>query len=89
MEAPEKLFESKVAKGEYLAKGKWSRFVQGLDESKLIGTALMLENMAQHMGQMDETVRAVNVGNFDRFAFPLIRATYPNLIAHELVSVQP
>jgi hypothetical protein len=27
--------------------------------------------------------------NFDRFAFPLIRAVFPNLIAQDLVSVQP
>ncbi len=38
---------------------------------------------------MDETVRAQNVGNFDRFAFPLIRAVYPSLISQDLVSVQP
>lgn len=83
------IYESRVAKGDKLAKGKWEKYVKGLNAQDAVGTALMLENTQQWMGELDETVRAVNVGNFDRFAFPLVRATYPNLVAHELVSVQP
>jgi hypothetical protein len=83
------LLEKRTAKGSVLAEGKWARMLKGLDGSVAESTALVLENTAQFMANMDETVRAVNVGNFDRFAFPLIRATYPQLAAHELVSVQP
>lgn len=36
-----------------------------------------------------ETTRIINVGNFDKVAFPMIRAVFPNLIANDLVSVQP
>jgi hypothetical protein len=81
--------ESKVAKGEQLAETKWSPFLDGLDGVDRANTALVLENAANFLGSIEETVRAVNVGNFDRFAFPLIRAVFPNLIGQELVSVQP
>jgi hypothetical protein len=52
-------------------------------------TAQIMENTARELSMLDETVRAANVGNFDRFAFPLIRAVFPNLVAQDLVSVQP
>ncbi len=83
------LIEERMAKGDLLANNKWKDYVedlQGLDRSF---TALMLENTANYLAQFNEVSRAVNVGNFDRFAFPLIRAVFPHLIAQEIVSVQP
>jgi hypothetical protein len=77
------------AKGEILAESKWKREVKGLDARDASTTALVLENTKKWLSRMDETVRAQNVGNFDRFAFPLIRAVYPTLVTQDLVSVQP
>lgn len=86
---PFTLIESKVADGEKLSQGKWSRFVDGLEGTDKAFTSLVLENTSQWLASLNETVRAVNVGNFDRFAFPLVRAVFPNLVAQDLVSVQP
>jgi hypothetical protein len=36
-----------------------------------------------------ESVRVHNIGNFDKFAYPLIRLVYPSLITNEIVTVQP
>lgn len=83
------VLNERAAKGEQLALGKWSPYVEGLSGVDAAFTALIMENTAKWMGNMEETVRATNVGNFDRFAFPLIRAVYPNLVAQDLVSVQP
>lgn len=83
------LIESTRAKGEQLAESKWKEFVSDLKGHDAASTALVLENTAQWMARLDETVRTQNVGNFDRFAFPLIRAVFPNLVSQDLVSVQP
>jgi hypothetical protein len=77
------------AKGEILAETKWKDSVQGLEPRDASGTALILENAKKWMSSLSETVRAQNVGNFDRYAFPLIRAVYPSLVSQDLVSVQP
>lgn len=53
------------------------------------GTAAMLKNTSQMFEAMDETTKALHVGNFERFSYPIVRAVYPNLIAHQLVSTQP
>ena len=52
-------------------------------------TALMLENERFYMENMDEATRLSRVGGFIDYIYPLIRAVFPNLIAHELCSVQP
>jgi len=52
-------------------------------------TMIMCENLYNHIQSIDESVRAINFGKFQKYAFPLVRAVWPNLIAHELVSVQP
>jgi hypothetical protein len=49
----------------------------------------MLENTRRYFEQMSEDVKILNVGNFDKFAFPIIRALFPQLAAVDLVSVQP
>lgn len=52
-------------------------------------TAIMLENERQFIESMDEATRLQRVGGFIDYIYPLIRAVFPNLIAHELCSVQP
>lgn len=59
------------------------------DQWKLAGTALMLENTRKWLANMDETTRLVNVGDFQKYAFNMVRALFPSLAAHELFSVQP
>lgn len=51
--------------------------------------AVLFENERAHLKQLSEEMRAVNVGSFTKFIFPLLRRTFPNLIANEIVSVQP
>lgn len=52
-------------------------------------TAILLENTNEYMQRMDETTRVVNMGNFVDYGFDVITAVVPNLIAQDLVSVQP
>lgn len=76
-----------------LAEGRWSHLCKSLLEKgqaeKAALTARLLENNRNWMKVLDEDVKMLNVGSFDRFAFPMIRAVYPNLVATDLVSVQP
>lgn len=53
------------------------------------GTAKMLENIRQLFENMDETTRLVQIGDFQKYAFNMVRALFPSLAAHELASVQP
>ena len=52
-------------------------------------TALMLENTRNWLYGMNEATRAINIGDYERYAFQMVRAVFPNVIAHEIVSVQP
>lgn len=53
------------------------------------GLAVMLENTNRFLNSLDETTRAVAVGDFQKYAMPMVRAIFPELIANEIVSVQP
>ena len=83
--------------GERLASHpKWEALCDGLEGSKRTLVALLLENQYKHFlelgrdpDQLLETTKVLNIGNFDKYAFPLIRAVYPNLVSSEIVSVQP
>jgi hypothetical protein len=88
------------AVGERLAESaRWAPYVGDLKGIDRVWTAILLENQARHMastrpqlsvsGGLNETTKLLNVGSFDKFAFPIIRAVYPKLIANEIVSVQP
>jgi hypothetical protein len=65
--------------------------MDGLDPSSWKGafTALMVENTRKEFGALDEATKLINIGSFEKYAYPLIRGVFPNLIAHEIVSVQP
>jgi hypothetical protein len=67
-------------------------FLKGIPEDKehLRATlAILLENSMKWLRGLDETTRLVHVGSFEKFVFPLIRAVFANLVANELVTVQP
>lgn len=65
--------------------------MEGLPEDSFIRahTAIMLENMRDYISSLDETTKLVNIGSFEKYAFSMVRAIFPNLAAHNLASVQP
>ena len=74
---------------------KWAPMLEGIPdrtdhERYTLGvTAILFENESQHLQSLNEETRTVNVGSFTKFIFPVLRRVFPNLIANELVSVQP
>jgi hypothetical protein len=74
---------------------KWGDFLEGMPqrdkgEKYTLGvTAMLMENQAQYLKNLSEEMRSVNVGSFTKFIFPVLRRVFPNLIANEIVSVQP
>jgi hypothetical protein len=71
------------------AKG-WKEMVAGIkDDRKRAFTALMLENYRVRRAGLDEATSTLQVGNFDKWAFPIISIVSENLVAQDLVSVQP
>ena len=77
---------------------KWGPALDGIenDYTKRV-TAQLLENQLKSCQQesIDEaavdtgTTTVGSLGTFQKFAFPLVRRVYPELIANQLVSVQP
>lgn len=74
---------------------KWGEFLEGIPDRteqqrySLGVAALLMENEAQHLLNLNEDTRTTNVGSFTKFIFPILRRVFPNLIANEVVSVQP
>lgn len=74
---------------------KWRPLLEGLsdrtehDRYVLGCTAMLMENQSQYLQSMTEDTRSINVGNFTKFIFPVLRRVFPNLIANDIVSVQP
>ncbi len=74
---------------------KWGDLLEGMPDRTerdryVLGTvAVLMENESQHLQSLEEETRLVNVGSFTKFIFPVLRRVFPNLIAHDLVSVQP
>jgi hypothetical protein len=74
---------------------KWKGLLEGLPDRTerdryVLGTiAVLMENESQHLQSLEEETRLVNVGSFTKFIFPVLRRVFPNLIAHDIVSVQP
>jgi Major capsid protein Gp23 len=74
---------------------KWKDFLEGMhdrseqDRYTLGVTAMLMENQSQYLQNLTEDTRTINVGSFTKFIFPVLRRVFPNLIANEIVSVQP
>jgi len=65
-------------------------FIQGIENPyrrSLVGH--LLEQTYRAFSRLDETTRTLAVGNYEKYVFPIIRMVYSNLVAAELVSVQP
>jgi hypothetical protein len=77
---------------------KWEPVLEGInnDYTRRV-TAQLLENQAKAVvqerlteaGVGDGTTTTGQLGVFQKFAFPLVRRVYPDLIANKIVGVQP
>ena len=96
MSAIEKLTEGIVARdlgqeGAALL-NKWEKtgLLEGLDNDVTKNNmARLLENQAKQLLKEASTMEAGNVEGFSAVAFPIVRRVFGDLIANELVSVQP
>lgn len=69
---------------------KWKDLLEGVQGDHVRrSTAILLENEMSFLQNLTEETRAAQTGPFTKFIFPLIRRVYPNLIANNIVSVQP
>lgn len=69
---------------------KWDKLVASIpnDYNKKV-TAVLLENEAGHLRNLSEDTLSGNTGEFVKYIFPILRRVFPNLIANQIVSVQP
>jgi len=72
-----------------IREGYKEKFNRSIPENIIATTATLLENTREYMSSMNEVTRQVNLGTFTDYGFDVISATVPNLIAHEILSVQP
>lgn len=77
--------------GDNLAESRmWKPFVEDIqNDFQRRSTAIVLENTRRFLENLDETTKAISIGDFQKYAFPLVRAIFPELVANQLVSVQP
>lgn len=82
---------------------KWKRNMSAISEAfngevddyKLLSTAILLENTSQYLEGvarqrgLNEATQPSDVSFFKRYAINLLSAVVPNLIAEDIVSVQP
>ena len=78
---------------------KWEKVLDGIEDDYVRRTtATLLENQAKAIlaEKLDEaeavtmaTTTVGKLGTFQKFAFPLVRRVYPELIANNIVGVQP
>lgn len=66
---------------------RWAHLTEGVDDYQRLVLETLLDNAQKWV--LSETSDTSNVQMFTTYGFPLIRRVFPNLIANELVSVQP
>lgn len=99
---PKSLSESVIARGLDLSESaRWRDYTvairegykekrgHSIPETVVATTATLLQNTYDTISQMNETTRVVNMGSFIDYGFDVITAFVPNLIAHDILSVQP
>jgi len=70
--------------------GKWEPFLEGIEDSYVkINTAMLLENEAEYLTESDAATSASDVVGIQKIMLPIVRRVFPNLIANNIVSVQP
>jgi hypothetical protein len=95
-EQPVPLVEAIIDRGRRLAEStykEWFTEEDGspspLDEKTKAFTAYLMEVERAHIQGLSEETRTAQIGSWEKYVFPMIRAVFPNLIATELVTVQP
>jgi len=70
---------------------KWEKtgLLEGLEEVSANNMARLLENQAAQLLKESSTMSAGDVAGFSAVAFPIVRRVFVNLLAQDLVSVQP
>ena len=78
---------------------KWHEWVEGIEDPYMRGVcAILLENQQEYAYYMQqqatsslfaEATVTQGVSTFTKFSFPIVRGLIPNLVASEIVSVQP
>ena len=77
---------------------KWEPILEAVsDDYTRHTTAVLLENQAKAIlteaaseGQtLEEATTVGNLGTFQKFAFPLVRRVFPELLANKICGVQP
>lgn len=77
-------------RGKDLAEGKWRPLVESIENKGTRElTAILLDNQQRFIDTLEEDVKIQSIGSFEKFVFPIVRAVFPNLIAKDIVSVQP
>ena len=71
--------------------GKWEKtgLLEGLDDINRSNISRLLENQAAQLLKETSTMAAGDVEGFAAVAFPIVRRVFGNLLAQDLVSVQP
>lgn len=65
-------------------------FMEGIDdEHERAVMAQLYENTYKWLKGLDESTRTLQVGSFEKFVFPILRAVMANLVAADLVTVSP
>lgn len=75
-----------------LLESKWGNFLEGVESPYTRRVmAMLFENQFDDMrGKLlREDTLATNAGQYTKYIFPVLRRVFPNLIANEIVSVQP
>ena len=79
-----------------LCEQRWGKLLEAVDNRDPINnsyvkrcTAILLENEMDHIKSLHEDTLSSNAGAFTKYVFPVLRRVFPNLIANQLVSVQP
>lgn len=70
---------------------KWGKtgLLKKLNPTKTQVMANLLENEASGLKQLNEVASVSDIAGFNKIAFPLVRRVFAQLIANEIVSVQP
>ena len=69
---------------------KWSPLLEGIENPYHRGVmGILYENQMDHLKSLNEETLSTGVGSFTKYIFPILRRVFPNLIANQIVSVQP
>jgi len=72
------------------AVSKWGQVLEGINDGyQRSCLAILLENELGHIRSLHEETLSTGVGSFTKYLFPILRRVFPNLIANQIVSVQP